>query len=242
MWEKVKEHPWIVGGAIGLLLLVLVFSSSSSSTAGSAPATSDGSGNSSADYQAGLNAQTGIANINAGVQSQQIAGAVTVAQLQAGTADNANTLAAQVAEFTSKLSADVAMNHDTLSAQVAQNNNATQLGIVNSNNLANTTNTATLTNALVHSQDLAAQTSMAIAGINSNTLIQTNAQNANAMIQTNSQNTNRDIQLSEINAGTQDTLIKSYADIIGAKSAGLIGVANAQRPCSSYLFGLISNC
>lgn len=200
MWEKIKQHPWIVGGVVGLLLLVLVFSSGSSATgtATATDATSDGSGDQLTAYLASLNQQGQIASAAAGVQSQQVAGAVTVAQLQAGTADNANTLAAQVAEFETQIAGNVQTNHDTLSAQVAENTNNTNAAVQEANIAGNVQNTQTLANALVHSQDT--------------------------------------------QAAVSEAYITSLPGIIGAQSAGQVGVAQAQRPCSSYLFGLISSC
>ncbi|MEB2649707.1 hypothetical protein SOP86_29100, partial [Pseudomonas canadensis] len=121
MWEKIKSHPWVIAAIVGVFLLVL-FLSSSSNSSGTAATASSGSGNGDqlAAYQASLNQQGQIASLAAGVQNNQTAAAVTVAQLQAATADNANTLAAQVAEYTSKLTADTKMNSDTLSAQTTQ--------------------------------------------------------------------------------------------------------------------------
>lgn len=123
MWEKIKQHPWIVGGAIGLLLLVLVFSSSSGGVAtssDSAAGTSSGTGDSLQAYLAGLNLQGQQVAAAATAQHEQTAAAVTVAQIQSSSQDKANDLAAQVAEYTTKLQSDVLLNRDTLTAQTSQ--------------------------------------------------------------------------------------------------------------------------
>lgn len=173
MWDKIKQHPWVIAALVGVFILVLLFSSSSSSSGTAATATtSDGSGDQLAAYQASLNQQGQIASINAGVQNQQTAAAVTVARLQSASTDNANTLAAQVAEYTSKLAADVKTNSDTLSAQTTQYlaaqqsyQVATQISAnVTQANLAATTsmhNTDTLAAALTAQSAQQAQTTQA---------------------------------------------------------------------------------
>lgn len=123
MWEKIKQHPWIAGGAVGLLLLVLLFSSSSSGVANSsdsAAGTSDGTGDQLQAYLASLNLQGQQISAAATASSEQTAAAVTVAGIQASSMDKANDLAAQVAEYTTKLQSDVLMNRDTLTAQTSQ--------------------------------------------------------------------------------------------------------------------------
>lgn len=200
--EWLKSHPWLVGGLVGVFLLVLVVSSSSSgSTAdGAAPAAGDSSGtaNDVQNYMASLNAQVQGAQIAAGVQNNQTDAAVEVARIQAGTADNANTLAAAVAQYTSKLTADVAINRDTLSAGVANHAADTTLATVQSNNLAQVQQSSIFAGALT--------------------------------------------QQAQINADTSRHYVDNLASIIGAQSQGAIGVAQAQRPCDSYLFGLITSC
>lgn len=177
MWEKIKQHPWIIGGVVGLLLLVLVFSSgSSSSTATTATgSTTDTNGDALTSYLAGLNLQGQQVAAAAGVQNQQTAAAVTVAQLQAGTTDNANTLAAQVAEFETQIAGNVQMNHDTTTLQATENTNATQLGIAQSNNSAlvqeATVNAATTTHLVdaltsVYNNQITAQVQQTAIGAN----------------------------------------------------------------------------
>jgi len=192
MWEKIKQHPWIVGGVVGFLLLVVVLSSSSSSTTAATTSTgTDASGTGNGDqlqaYLAAINQQGQTASLAAGVQNQQTAAAVQVATLQAGTADNANTLAAQVAEYETKILGDVQTNRDTMTAQTQQAQ--IQAGV---------TNTQTVANALV--------------------------------------------QENQINASTQQAWIKTLPAIVGTQASAQVAVAQAQRPCSSYLFGLISSC
>lgn len=196
MWDKIKQHPWVIAALVGVFLLVLLFSSSSStSSAAPAAATSDGSGDQLAAYQASLNQQGQIAQLSAGVQNQQTAAAVTVAQLQAASTDNANTLAAQVAEYTSKLAADVKTNSDTLSAQTTQYLaaqqsyvQATQISAnVTQANLAATTsmhNTDVLASALTQQSAQQAQTTQAwIAALPGIVGTQANAQVAVAQAQ-----------------------------------------------------------
>lgn len=198
MWEKIKQHPWIVGGAVGLLLLVLVYSSSSStsSTAGATTATDSSNGDQIAAYMASLNQQGQIAQLAAGVQSQNTAAGVTVAQLQASSTDNANTLAAQVAEFETSIAGSTQQNKDTLSAQVAENTNATNLGIVNSNNSASVQQSQIFANTVV---------------------TQSNNQTAQTL-----------------------GYINALPGIIGAQQAPALAQAN--KSCSSFLFGLFSSC
>lgn len=144
MWDKIKQHPWVIAAVIGVFVLVLFLSSSSSSTGTTADTTGTTSnGDQIAAYMASLNQQGQIASLAAGVQNQQTAAGVTVAQLQAGTADNANTLAAQVAEFQTSVAGQTQQNADTLSAQTAQSQ--IQAGV---------TNTSTVANALVQEQQI----------------------------------------------------------------------------------------
>jgi hypothetical protein len=207
MWDKIKEHPWIVGGVIGVFILVLVFSSSSSSSSGGAQAatTGDPNGDQLAAYMAQLNQQGQIAQLSATASAQQTEAAVTVAKLQSGSTDTANTLAAQVAEFQSNLAANVAQSqiaagvtHDTLSAQVQENQ--IQAGVQN---------TQIVANALTTEQQIASNT-----------------------------------QIAQIKASSdvQQSWIHTLPTIINEQGNTAVQVAQAQRPCSSYLFGLISDC
>lgn len=141
MWEKIKSHPWVVGGAVGLLLLVLVFSASSGSgaTTTNDTATSDPNGDSLQGYLAALNQQGQATSLAADVQNNQTAAAVTVSSMQASSNDKANQLAAEVAEFNTSAGAQTQQLHDTLSAQVAENNNATQVNLQQINSTTLTT-------------------------------------------------------------------------------------------------------
>lgn len=121
MWNKIKEHPWIVGGIVAVFLIVLIFSSSGSSSSSAAPtATSDPNGDQLQAYLASINQQGTVASLQAGTQAQQTAAAVTVAQLQSSSTDLANQLAAQVAENQINVQGSTQQNADTLSAHVAE--------------------------------------------------------------------------------------------------------------------------
>jgi hypothetical protein len=192
MWETIKEHKWLVGGVVAVALLFVVLTSSSD--AGTAPQSSVDGTDAANDYNnvlAQINGAIQQSTIAAGAKADDNQALIQIETIRAGTADNANTLAAQVAEFTTKLSADVAKNRDTLSAQVGQAQIASQTQIVQSNNLASTTNMQTLAGALV---------------------------------------------------ANQKTQADALVSISGNQTRATLGVAEASRPCSSYLFGLISSC
>lgn len=137
MWDKIKQHPWIVGGAVGLILLVLVFSgSSSNSTATDATAAStvDPNADQLTAYMASLNQQGAIAQLQANSQDQQTAASLQATQLAAGVQENANTLAAQVAEFQTAAAAQTQQYGDSIQLQGLQSSNQTALAIQQSNN------------------------------------------------------------------------------------------------------------
>lgn len=153
MWETIKEHKWLVGGIVAVALLFVVLTGSSDS--GNAPQAAVDGTDAANDYNnmlAQINGAIQQSTIAAGSKADDNQALIEIETIRAGTADNANTLAAQVAEFTTKLSADVAKNRDTLSAQVSNKQIESQTQIVQSNNLASTTNMATLANALVANQ------------------------------------------------------------------------------------------
>lgn len=122
MWEKIKQHPWIAGAAIGVLLLVLLLSSSSTTSAASpgAPAADASNGDQLQAYLAALNLQGQQVSAAATASHEQTAAAVTVAQINSSSQDKANELAAQVAEYTTKLQSDVLINRDTMTAVTSQ--------------------------------------------------------------------------------------------------------------------------
>lgn len=127
MWEKIKSHPWIIGGAVGLLLLVLLFSSSSSNSQNTSATgtTVDPNADALTAALAQTQAQGQLASLQASSQAQQTQAALQATQIAADVQTNANTLAAQVAEFNTSAGAQTQQLRDTLSAQVAENTNAT---------------------------------------------------------------------------------------------------------------------
>jgi hypothetical protein len=165
MFDEIKKHPYVIGGAVlGIIVLFLLMSSRGQSgvIAGSVDSDSDVSA-------AEATAQTGIM-ANAQIQSQQIqlsglkeqiGGAISLAQIQANTANNANELAAAVAAQqinAEHQSVDLA---NTLSAQTQQRyfQSTETLASINSNAMIQ--NTQAVANALTAQAQIAANVNMA---------------------------------------------------------------------------------
>jgi hypothetical protein len=209
--EHVKAHPYLIGGVVvgGVLLVMLLGSSSGTTSTDASTADASQSANNYNNAMAQIQGSLGMASISAGAQAQHDAASVTVAQLNAGVADNANTLAAQVAMFTSDLASKVAINHDTTTLQAIEAQLNTQAGMNQSNNNTSVANTQTLAGVIIN---------------------QSNNQTYQAVTASNNQ------------ASTFASYISALPGITASHDNAAVAVAQAARPCSSYLFGLISDC
>lgn len=174
MWEEIKKHPYVIGGAIAVAILIFVVFGSSGSGGGAVASSGSGSdvesGNQLAAAQ--LAANTQIAGQQTAFQAlqEQIGGAISLATIQAHTTDNANELAAGIAAQQINAQSQQAALQTTLSAQVAnkQLQNQVDLAAISSNTTLEQTRavTAALTeqaqiNASVASQAINAQRDIA---------------------------------------------------------------------------------
>lgn len=166
MWEEIKKHPYVTGGAVLAVILFFVIFGSGGGSGGGAVATS-GSGS---DVESGnqlqaaqLAASTQIAGQQTAFQAlqEQIGGAISLATIQAHTADNANTLAAAIAS--QQINAEYGSRDltTTLSAQTAQKQIDAQVQLANISSQTTIQQTNAVTNALIQQASINAQTSQA---------------------------------------------------------------------------------
>lgn len=152
LWEKIKQHPFMVAG--GIFVVGIIFILIRASRGGSSTTAVDTSGLTQSDVAAGvalqsaqLQSQTQIqqATIAADAQAQHDAMTLSIAQLQANSVDNNNIIAGNVSlaqiqaqqettDTANSLNAKVAMQ--TLSTQQAeQQNQLTALTQINTQSL-----------------------------------------------------------------------------------------------------------
>lgn len=200
LWDKVKSHPWLIGGVAGIAILFLVYSSSgSSSSVDATQSSADDNQVASADALAAAQA-----NANATVAQTQVAGQVQATQDQAaldalnitqsGT-NLANELEANVqlsslseqqnvTDTANELTANVENTGNTLNANVAINSNATQQNIAQINANENEQDVGALTGALTSMAQISSNTTLGVADLQAGVL--NNATSANEQIQTQS--------------------------------------------------------
>jgi hypothetical protein len=132
----IKDHPYATGGVVivGGLVMFYLLSSSQSSSAAAAQATPAAPGTSDADYQAALQANSQLAQVQASAQVQntaaqvqlqqsQIAADVANQQTAASIATNNTNTAATLAATLAQISASVQENQANVSAQTADTAN-----------------------------------------------------------------------------------------------------------------------
>lgn len=155
MWETLKEHKWIAGGVVGLVLLYFLWSGSGGGSSAAPAAGTDP--NASALSIAQLQAASDVNRTNAELSAQgaQIGGNIQLAQIAADTANATNGLAAQVAlsdigerAHVADLQATTSQQANNLSATIAlgQQHEAENLAAIQSNTTIQ--NTSLLAGAL----------------------------------------------------------------------------------------------
>lgn len=158
MFEQIKKHPYLIGGVI--LGIIVLFFISSSGGGGAVTSSDSGSDVASAEgiatAQANANAQVALGGLSLQGLQEQIGGAVTVATLQAHTADNANTLAAAVAS--QQINAEYGSRDlsNTLAAQTEQKRIQSSTDQLSISTAGQVQQTQYLTSALIQQSQIAA--------------------------------------------------------------------------------------
>jgi len=141
MLDWVKNNPMKTAGLILLFVVLYLFMNNGGSSGTTVVSTSPGYDPTT--VQAGmalqaqqLNAQTQLAALNtqANAQADQVAAAVAVANLQAQTVQQQNTLAAQTTQQQNTLAAQVANQSLSTQQAIAESSNSLQAAITASNN------------------------------------------------------------------------------------------------------------
>ncbi len=150
MLEKIKQHPYLLGGVAIIAILVVMRLNSGNASAD----TTGSSGDVSAAEQwqaAQLSANTQTAQYQTAYQAQveNDATQVALAKIQADTSTNANQLAADVASQQINAAEQTATYHDTMVAQVNENQLAAQTQQLSISTGAQTQQLSTVVNGLV---------------------------------------------------------------------------------------------
>lgn len=160
---EVKQHPYVVGGAvIAVIAVVFLFGGSGGAASSSAGGMSDvGAGD--ALQAAQLAAQTQISGQQTALQGQaaQIGGAIQLANIQAQSSADANAVAASIAMAQINSQAQSQQLHDTLSYQALVDNNNTKVDLASISSNTTIQQTATVANALVQQAQINAEVSQA---------------------------------------------------------------------------------
>lgn len=157
MFAEIKKHPYLIGGVIvGIIVLFFLSSSGSTSTAVDDSGSDASAAQGISDAQANATAQVQLGGLALQANQQQTDAAVTVATLQAHTADNANTLAAGVASQQINASLDAQNTANTLQAQTTQAQIKSNTDMLSISTNGQIQQTQILTNALVAEASIAA--------------------------------------------------------------------------------------
>lgn len=203
MFDEIKKHPYVIGGAV-LGIIVLFFLVSGSGGGGAvASAPADGESDvaaAEATNQASImaNAQVAAGQLQLAGLKEQIGGSISLATIQAHTADNANVLAAAVAGQqinAEHASVDLA---NTLSAQTQQRYFQSTETLANINSASTLANTQAIAGALVQQASIASQTTLGLAHEN------TDLSKYYASI---------DLQKTQVAAGTQNYATNAARDV-----------------------------
>lgn len=165
MWNELKSHPYVIGGAVlGIIVLFFLIGGNSGGVTASAPTDSSGDvAAAEATNQAGImaNAQIQSNQISLAGLKEQIGGSIAVETIRAHTADNANDLAAGVAAQQINANAHSVDLANTLSAQTQQRYFQSQETITAINTNGMLENSRTIADALVEQSRITSSTAIA---------------------------------------------------------------------------------
>lgn len=271
IWENIKAHPWIVGVVLGLAVFFIFLRSPSSDAAMSGTPSAGGADSSLPAMQLQVQGSLAALNAQLMASSAHDQSQIEVARIGADTVNVQQQLEASVylsdidAQKAVALAKEsTAQQGNTLSAQVAINSNNVQESIARINSFTTVQTNADVQDTLRRNAELTHDTQISLSQISADastrqaqlyadsssraaqlyadTSLRTAQLSADAATHQTDVYANIAMQHDDTLASIQSQYLSVLPGLITAQGFAQAKVAAQARPCSEYFFGMIKSC